>query len=74
MLSDPVDFHTDKHEHLFTLRLWSEELEEGQTEWRGRLYHAATGEVRHFREWSSLIPLLLTMLQHAEQKPPSQAG
>jgi hypothetical protein len=71
MSTDPVVLHTDqdKQEHLFTLRLWRETVEEGQSEWRGRLYHAATGEVRHFRAWSSLIPLLLAMMQDASQKP-----
>jgi hypothetical protein len=47
--------------HLFTLRLWQVALEEGKSEWRGRIFYTATGEVRHFRDLASLIPLLLAM-------------
>jgi hypothetical protein len=60
--------HTNKQSHLFTLRLWTEELEEGQSEWRGRVHYVTTDEVRYFRDWAGLIPLLLAMLRDAERK------
>ncbi|MBX3000844.1 MAG: hypothetical protein KF893_20145 [Caldilineaceae bacterium] len=59
---------TNRQSHLFTLRLWTEEVEEGQTEWRGRVHYVTSDEVRYFRDWPSLIPLLLAMLRDGEQK------
>jgi hypothetical protein len=58
----------NRQSHLFTLRLWAEEVEEGQTEWRGRVHYVTSDEVRYFRDWPSLIPLLLAMLRDGEQK------
>ena len=43
---------------LFTLRVWSEEVGEAQTEWRGRVQHVATGETRYFRTWEALVQFL----------------
>lgn len=60
---------TARQEHLFTLRLWTEEVAADQREWRGRLYDTTTGEVRYFREWAALIPLLLAMVRESEQPP-----
>lgn len=48
--------------HLFTVRLWQEELGAGQTEWRGQVQHVLTGEAGYFRDWSTLVNLLLAML------------
>ncbi len=53
--------------HLFSLRLWQEELDAGQTEWRGRLQHVLSGDTHHFREWNALIELLLAMLEEQER-------
>ena len=50
------------HPHLFTLRLWAEKEREGQTEWRVQLQNVATGESRYFRDWPTLIHLLVAML------------
>ena len=41
--------------HLFTVRIWCEELGEGRVEWRGKAQHALSGEARYFREWADLI-------------------
>jgi hypothetical protein len=41
--------------HLFTVRIWREELGAGRVEWRGKVQHALTGEARYFREWTELI-------------------
>jgi hypothetical protein len=56
--------------HLFTLRLWAEESGPGQTEWRGKLQHVLSREAYYFRDWSTLIDLLLEMLlaSEAEQR------
>jgi hypothetical protein len=57
-----------RQSHLFTLRLWAGALEEGQNEWRGRVHCVGTDEVRYFRDWPGLIPLLLAMLRDAERQ------
>ncbi len=48
--------------HLFTVRLWREELGDGQTELRGKVQHVSSGEVRYFRDWPALIAFLLALL------------
>lgn len=64
---------SQKTSHLFTMRIWQEESadenaegENPKGEWRGRIYLASTNEVRHFRDWASLIPVLLSMLKNAD--------
>ncbi len=47
--------------HLFTLRIWQEELGNGEMEWRSRVHHVMSGEVRYFRDWPSLIAFLLVL-------------
>ena len=54
------------HTHLFTVRLWSEDLGTGQREWRGEVHEVASGERRYFREWSALITSLQALLQTQE--------
>jgi hypothetical protein len=54
--------------HLFTLRLWQEDLGDGGAEWRGQLQHVLTGDVGHFRDWPSLIVLLQDLLDKLERK------
>ncbi len=48
--------------HLFTVRLWLEDLGAGQTEWRGEVQYVVNGEKRYFRDWPALVALLQTML------------
>jgi len=48
--------------HIFTLRLWQEELAAGETEWRLQLRSVETGQTHYFRDWPSLVGLLLVML------------
>ena len=55
--------------HLFTVRVWAEEIGGGQVEWRGKVQFCGSGEVRYFREWSALAPLLLAMLSEARGAP-----
>jgi hypothetical protein len=49
--------------HLFTLRLWPEDLGGGQTDWRGKVQHVNSGEVRFFRDWRALEAFLEEMLR-----------
>ena len=48
--------------HLFTVRLWAEELDESRAEWRGKVQHVISGEAHYFREWSKLADCILAML------------
>ena len=58
-----------KHSHLFTLRLWGEEDEDGRIQWRGQINHVNNNDIRYFKEWSALIPLLLAMLRTPQSEP-----
>jgi len=53
--------------HLFTVRLWLEDLGDGRTERRGKMKHILSGEVRYFRDWPTLIALLQALLAEAEK-------
>lgn len=55
--------------HLFTVRLWREEVGSGQIEWRGKVQQVSTGEAHYFREWETLVSLLLQMLAASEAPP-----
>lgn len=55
--------------HLFTVRVWEEEIDRGQTEWRGKVHLLTSGDVRYFRRWAALAPLLVTMLTELESLP-----
>jgi hypothetical protein len=48
--------------HLFTVRVWLEDLGDGQTEWRGEVQYVVSGEVRYFRDWSTLVAVVQAML------------
>ena len=54
--------------HLFTVRVWREEIGPDQTEWRGKVHLITNGNVHYFRRWEGLVPLLLTMLSELEQR------
>ncbi len=47
---------------LFTLRLWKEPVDAEKVEWRGKLQHVLSGEVRYFRDWPTLIAALAELL------------
>ncbi len=44
--------------HMFTLRVWVEDVGNGRFEYRGTLKHVLTGETYHFRDWPTLIRCL----------------
>ena len=61
-------FLQGSHSYLFTVRVWQEEMSADQTEWRGRVQLMSSGEVRYFREWAALAPLLLAMVSEWESQ------
>ena len=64
MSMDTPDQHP--RSHLFTVRVWQEEVGHDQTEWRGKVHLITDGNVRYFRGWEGLAPLLVTMLSELE--------
>lgn len=52
--------------HLFTVRIWEEAIGAGKAELRGKVQLLTTGETRYFREWTRLVPLLVTMLSELD--------
>jgi hypothetical protein len=53
--------------HLFTVRLWTEALGDGQMERRGQVQHVLSGERHYFRDWTSLMDFLEDKLQQLDQ-------
>lgn len=51
--------------HLFTLRVWSELMAPGETEWRGKVHHIGSGETRYFRNWDALKEFLIGAMANA---------
>ncbi|OQA45744.1 MAG: hypothetical protein BWY52_01157 [Chloroflexi bacterium ADurb.Bin325] len=62
-----MDQHRISHQsELFTVRMWPEDLGEGQVEWRGKVQHAISGETRYFRDWSALLAFFAEVLTTQE--------
>ena len=69
-----MDAGRQQHQsHLFTVRLWLEDLGDGRAEWRGQVQHVLSGETHYFREWEALLALLRAMLPTAEANPAADA-
>jgi hypothetical protein len=68
----PGQFHY--RSHLFTVRLWAEEIGGGQREWRGRIQHVTSGEAYYFRDWPTLIAHILKLLPQPEGNAALEPG
>jgi hypothetical protein len=55
------------HSQLFIIRLWKEDTPTSALEYRGRVQHALSGEVRHFRDWATLIEFLVALFEQGEE-------
>ncbi len=44
--------------HVFTLRLWLEDLGGSRREWRGRIQNIQAGQAIYFRDWQSMLRFL----------------
>lgn len=40
--------------HMFTVRLWFEDLGDGRHEWRGEVREVSTGHQHFFRDWDGM--------------------
>jgi hypothetical protein len=50
------------------VRVWLEELGDGQKEWRGKVQHTLSGETLYFRDWPMLVAHLKAMLPKFDHK------
>ena len=57
-----------QNSHLFMLRMWLEDLGNGQTDWRGKVQHVNSSEVRYFRDWSTLEAFVEELLYQSGPK------
>jgi hypothetical protein len=64
-----VEIEQQPRSYLFTVRLWLEELGNGKSEWRGKVQQVTSGEVRYFRDWSTLIVFLQMLLPPSPPEP-----
>ncbi len=65
-----------RREHLFLVRIWREQLDETNSEWRGRIQSLPDGPVSYFREWQMLVDHLIDMLPSdgEEQSTPEKGA
>ena len=61
---------------LFTVRLWYEPVDAGQSEVRMQAKHILTGETRYFRDWLLLATYLASKLDApgAESNQPMESA
>jgi hypothetical protein len=52
---------------LFMLRVWLEDLGNGQTEWRGKVQHVNSGEARYFHDWAILEAFVESLIGKPER-------
>lgn len=52
--------------HLFTVRLWHEDVGRGLLEWRGQVQHVLSGEAYWFRQLPELETYLKAMVRTYE--------
>ncbi len=50
---------------VFILRIWYEDMGEGQFEWRASVKHSRDGGVRYFRDWQALSTYLQEKLRNS---------
>jgi hypothetical protein len=48
--------------YLFTVRVWQDGIAGGKKEWRGQVRFVPSGDTRYFREWSTLMAFIESML------------
>jgi hypothetical protein len=59
---------------LFTIRVWQENLGDGEIAWRGKIQDVISGEVHYFRDWYALVETLQTMLKPYYKDPLQDQG
>lgn len=59
-----------RNAYLFTVRWWLEQMGNGAAEWRGKVVHVTSGDVRYFRDWQMLLAFLSSQLQDERSDEP----
>lgn len=54
--------------HLFAIRVWPEEPEQGIVEWRGKVQKVNNGKGYYFYGWQALIELLQSLVSDTTDK------
>lgn len=57
---------TDRSQ-MFVVRVWTEQIDETQTEYRGQVQHVLSGEIRHFRDWQTLNSFLANRMEEEQE-------
>ena len=60
--------------HLFMLRVWLEDLGQGKTDWRGKVQHVNSGEVRYFRDWPAMESFIEGLIRAPDEKDDHTTG
>jgi hypothetical protein len=63
MQVDETESREIPRSQLFLVRVWQEQLGEGEIEWRGRVQNIHSGAVAYFREWDGLSVTLPRLLE-----------
>ncbi len=58
--------------YLFTVRLWTEDMGSAETEIRGEVRHVLGGEVRYFRDCTTLTAYLTDKMLELPQEGQAQ--
>lgn len=56
--------------HFYTLRLWEVKGEETGSQWRARLQHVPSGEVKYFRNLEVMLDFLYAQLDKTHNSLP----
>lgn len=52
--------------HLFTVRLWQTGPDHEKSQFRGKVQHVLSGEVRYFGDWRTLREFLVNQSREAD--------
>ena len=63
---NPIEQSSDRHSHLFTVRLWREPMAKDRMEIRGKVQHVLTGEVQYFRDWDAMEEFMAAQMDAGE--------
>jgi hypothetical protein len=50
------------------MRFWRLTDANDSVQWRAKLHHINSNEIRYFQDWAALIPLVLAMLRASNQQ------
>jgi hypothetical protein len=55
-----------RHSQLFLVRMWLEDLGNGETDLRGSVQHVGSGEVRNFHDWRVMEAFVEGLLKECD--------